>query len=157
MDLPDDLDVVVAVDTAGKARFWTYREAAGEAVTARYVAHRFDVTVPRSDWDAFVADAVERLRDVPDVSHVYAFGHLYDGNLHVEVIGPGADDERADAVVLQCVADHGGSISAEHGVGRAKAAYLHLSRTPAELAMMRSVKDAIDPHGLFNPGAVFAG
>lgn len=157
MDLPDDLDVVVAVDAADKARFWTYREAAGETVTARYVAHRFDVTVPRSDWDAFVADAVERLRDVPDVSHVYAFGHLYDGNLHVEVIGPGADDERADAVVLQCVADRGGSISAEHGVGRAKAAYLHLSRTPAELALMRSVKDAIDPHGLFNPGAVFSG
>ena len=154
MDLPDDLDVVVAVDGSDKARFWTYREAAGEAVTARYVAHRFDVTVPRAGWDAFVADVGERLRHVPEVSHTYAFGHLYDGNLHVEVIGPDADDERADAVVLQCVADHGGSISAEHGVGRAKAAYLHLSRTPSELAAMRALKAALDPHGLFNPGAV---
>ena len=157
MGLPDDLDVVVAVDAADKARFWTYREAVAEAITARYVAHRFDLTVPRGDWDAFVVDVLERLHDVPEVTHVYAFGHLYDGNLHVEVIGPDAEDERADAVVLGCVADHGGSISAEHGVGRAKAAYLHLSRTPAELAMMRSLKNALDPHGLFNPGAVLAG
>ena len=89
--------------------------------------------------------------------HYPMIRHLADGNLHVEVFGPDPDDETADEVVLRCVADHGGSISAEHGVGRAKAAYLHLSRTPAELAMMRSVKDAIDPHGLFNPGAVFAG
>ena len=56
--------------------------------------------------------------------------------------------------MLQAVADHGGSISAEHGVGRAKAAYLHLSRSPAEIAAMRAVKAAFDPHGLFNPGAL---
>ena len=154
MELDDTLDVVVAVDAADKARFWTYREAAGEAVTARYVAHRFDVTVPPRSWDAFVAEAVQRLGDVPDVETTFAFGHLYDGNLHFEVIGPAADDERAEAVVLQTVADFGGSISAEHGVGRAKAPYLHLSRTPAELAMMRALKSALDPHGLFNPGAV---
>ena len=83
-----------------------------------------------------------------------ADGHLADGNLHVEVLGPEPDDERADAVVLGTVAEHRGSISAEHGVGRAKAAYLHLSRSPAEIAAMRAVKAALDPHGLFNPGAL---
>lgn len=155
MDLPDDLDVVVAVDAADKARFWSYRERAGEAVTAHGLTHRFDVTVPRRRWDAFVSDVTARLAEVDDVAEVFAFGHLADGNLHLEVIGPDADDERADEVVLRCVADHAGSISAEHGVGRAKAAYLHLSRSAPEVALMRTLKAALDPQGLFNPGAVF--
>jgi len=156
MDLPDDLDVVVAVDAADRARFWAYRERAGEVVTAFGPTHRFDVTVPQRSWDAFVADATERLASVPEVAHVFSFGHLADGNVHLEVIGPAADDERVDEIVLRCVADHAGSISAEHGVGRAKAAYLSLTRSPAEIAVMRVVKDALDPSGLFNPGALFA-
>jgi len=154
MELDDALDIVVAVDAADKARFWSYRERAGEAVTAHGLTHRFDVTVPRRSWDAFVDDVRSRLAEVPEVRDVFAFGHLADGNLHLEVIGPDAADDRADAVVLQCVADHGGSISAEHGIGRAKAAYLHLSRSEAEVAMMRTIKAALDPRGLFNPGAI---
>jgi FAD/FMN-containing dehydrogenase len=156
MDLPDDLDVVVAVDAADRARFWSYRERAGEAVTAYGLTHRFDVTVPQRSWDAFVADATARVRELPAVEHVFSFGHLADGNVHLEVIGPAADDERVDEVVLRCVADHAGSISAEHGVGRAKAAYLSLTRSPAEIATMRAVKRALDPAGLFNPGVLFA-
>ena len=154
--LPDDLDVVVAVDAANRARFWDYRDRAGEAVTAFGITHRFDVTVPHGEWDAFVADATRRLEVVDDVAHVFSFGHLADGNIHFEVIGPAADDERVDEIVLRCVADHGGSISAEHGVGRAKAPYLHYTRSPAEIAAMRAVKQAFDPHGLFNPGALLA-
>jgi len=154
LDLADDLEAVVAVDAADRARLWRYREAASEAVTATAVAHRFDVTVPRRDWDTFLDDVRARLVDVPDVRDVLAFGHLWDGNLHLEVLGPEPDDERADEAVLRTVAAHGGSISAEHGVGRAKAAYLHLSRSPAELAAMRALKDALDPQHLLNPGAV---
>ena len=56
--------------------------------------------------------------------------------------------------MLRCVADHHGSISAEHGVGRAKAAYLHLTRSPAEIAVMRAIKAALDPQDLFNPGVL---
>ena len=156
MDLPDDLEVVVAVDAGDKARFWSYRERAGEAVTAYGLTHRFDVTVPQRSWDAFVADATARVRDLPEVAQVFSFGHLADGNVHFEVIGPPADDEHVDEVVLRCVAEHGGSISAEHGVGRAKAPYLSLTRSPAEIATMRAVKTALDPAGLFNPGALFA-
>lgn len=156
LDLPDDLDIVVAVDAADKARFWDYRDRAGEAVTAFGITHRFDVTVPHGAWDAFVADATQRLEVVDDVAHVFSFGHLADGNIHFEVIGPASDDERVDELVLRCVADHGGSISAEHGVGRAKAAYLSYTRSPAEIAAMRAVKHALDPQGLFNPGALLA-
>jgi len=154
LDLPDDRDVVVALDAADKARFWSYRERAAEATAALGVPHRFDVSVPLGGWDAFVAAMTARLRDLDDVEEVLVFGHLADGNLHVEVLGPEPGDERADVVVLTTVADHHGSISAEHGVGRAKAAYLHLTRSPAEIAVMRSVKAALDPHGLFNPGAL---
>ena len=82
------------------------------------------------------------------------FGHLADGNIHVEIYGPDPDDPAVDHAVFTCVARHGGSISAEHGVGRAKAAYLHLSRTQAELAAMRALKAALDPRGLMNPGAL---
>jgi FAD/FMN-containing dehydrogenase len=118
------------------------------------VPHRFDVSVPMGSWDAFVTDMRSRLVALDDVDEVLVFGHLADGNLHVEVLGPEPDDGRADAVVLAAVADHRGSISAEHGVGRAKAAYLSLTRSPAEIAAMRAIKAALDPHGLFNPGAL---
>jgi len=154
MDLPDDRDAVVALDAADRARFWSYRERAAEATAVLGVPHRFDVSVPMGGWDALVADLTARLRRLEGITEVLVFGHLADGNLHVEVLGPEPDDERADAVVLGTVAEHRGSISAEHGVGRAKAAYLHLSRSPAEIAAMRAVKGALDPLGLFNPGAL---
>jgi len=154
MDLPDGVEAVVALDPADKARFWSYRERAAEATAVLGVPHRFDVSVPMGGWDAYVADMRARLREVPDVDEVLVFGHLADGNLHVEVLGPEPDDERADAVVLGAVADHHGSISAEHGVGRAKAAYLSLTRSPVEIAAMRAIKTALDPRGLFNPGVL---
>ncbi|MEI8057487.1 MAG: FAD-binding oxidoreductase [Actinomycetes bacterium] len=155
MRFDDDLDVVVATDPTDRARLWSYRERAGESIGTQGIAHRFDVSVPRSDWDGFVDDVRDRLRAVPDVAALYTFGHLADGNLHVEVMGPHAGDERADETVLQCVADHQGSISAEHGVGRAKSQYLHLTRSAQEIAAMRAVKAAFDPENLFNPGAIF--
>ena len=154
LHLPDDRDAVVAVDPRDKADLWAYRERAAEAASALGVPHRFDVSVPLGGWDAFVVDMKHRLADVADVDEVLVFGHLADGNLHVEVLGPEPGDERADEVVLRCVADHRGSISAEHGVGRAKAAYLHLTRSPAEIAAMRAIKRALDPYDLFNPGAL---
>ena len=106
---------------------------------------------PHGGWDAFVADAGERLARRRRRRGRASFGHLADGNIHVEVIGPAADDERVDEIVLRCVADHGGSISAEHGVGRAKAAYLTSRRSAAEIAAMRAVKQALDPQRAVQP------
>ncbi len=154
-DLAEDRDAVVSVLT-DHAAFWRYREACAEAASTLGVPHRFDVSIPLGGWDAFVADVRGRLLGVPAVTTLLVFGHLADGNLHLEVLGPDPSDERADGVVLRCVADHGGSISAEHGVGRAKAAYLGLTRAYAEIAAMRAVKSALDPRGLFNPGVLLA-
>ena len=88
------------------------------------------------------------------------FGHLGDGNLHVNVTGVSPGDvglaTTVEREVLTAVVAEGGSISAEHGIGTAKAAYLHLCRSPAEIAAFRAVKAALDPHGILNPHTLLA-
>jgi FAD/FMN-containing dehydrogenase len=85
---------------------------------------------------------------------VYLYGHLGDGNVHVNVLGPDPEEAEVDELVLQLVARHGGSISAEHGVGMAKTRWLGLTRGEPEIAAMRAIKHALDPLGLLNPGRV---
>ena len=87
-------------------------------------------------------------------ARVFVFGHLALGNLHVNVTGPAPDDERVDDAVLRLVLDHGGSIAAEHGIGRAKARWLGQARSPEELAVQAAIKHALDPAGLLNPGVL---
>jgi FAD/FMN-containing dehydrogenase len=90
------------------------------------------------------------------VSTFGVFGHLADGNLHVQIVGPGADDERLDLLVLQCAASFRGSISAEHGIGRVKVDHLSLSKSPSTIGAMRAIKGALDPTGILNPGVLLA-
>lgn len=82
------------------------------------------------------------------------FGHLRDGNLHVEIAGVPAGDNDLDRAIFAITAEAGGVLSAEHGVGRAKAQWLHLSRSEAEIQTMRAIKQAMDPVGVLNPGAL---
>jgi FAD/FMN-containing dehydrogenase len=95
---------------------------------------------------------VGRLAAMPGLRAFGVFGHVGDGNIHVITVGDDADE--ADRVVFAAVADYGGSISAEHGVGRAKSHVLHLCRSVTEIEVMRAVKNALDPHGLLNPGVL---
>ena len=144
----------IATDSGSQARLWAYRERHTEAISALGVPHKLDVTLPLSrlaEFDTAVRDVVAAA--APGATLVL-FGHLGDGNLHVNVIGPDPDDESVDEAVLRLVARMHGSISAEHGVGRAKARWLELSRTEAELATMRTLKSALDPHALLNPGVL---
>jgi FAD/FMN-containing dehydrogenase len=91
------------------------------------------------------------------------FGHIGDGNLHINIMKPDdvAKDEflakthKVDEDLFTLVRAHGGSISAEHGIGLLKKDFLHYSRTPAEMALLRAVKKAVDPQGVFNPGKIF--
>ena len=147
-----DADAVVADSTAERERLWRLREAHPEAIAAAGVPHKLDVGVPPARLAAFADAARAAVADVAPGARVILFGHLGDGNVHVNVLG--ADDDRVDAAVLRVAAEHGGTISAEHGVGVAKAAYLGLVRSAAELRAMRAVKRALDPEGLLNPGAV---
>jgi FAD/FMN-containing dehydrogenase len=146
----------VAVDAAGRHRLWQYRELLTSAISATAVPHKFDVTVPVSRLAAFVPAVESAVARVAGGVQVVVFGHVADGNLHVNVSGPPPDDEAVDDVVLGEVARFGGSISAEHGIGRAKARWLHLSRSPAEIAAMQAIKRALDPGGVLNPGVLLA-
>ena len=151
----DDSATAVADDPAGMERLWSYRERHTEAISTLGVPHKLDVTLPLRRLDQFVDAVDETVEKAAPGARLVLFGHVGDGNLHVNVVGPDPEDESVDAAVLELVALLGGSISAEHGVGRAKARWLHLSRSPAELAAMGAVKAALDPNGLLNPGVLF--
>jgi FAD/FMN-containing dehydrogenase len=151
---PGVVDAAIAADATDAARLWAYRERMTEALaqlgTRVGVPHKLDVSLPFAALAPFLAD----LPGVAAGCTVHTFGHVGDGNLHVNVLGPAPDDESVDDAVLRLAASYGGSIGAEHGVGRAKRRWLSLSRSPAELAAMRAVKTALDPAGLLNPGVL---
>lgn len=149
------MDVAMAADRPTRERLWAYRERHTEAIAAEGIAHKLDVTLPL----ARLVEFEQRVRPVvaaaaPNARPVL-FGHAGDGNLHVNLLGLAPDDDAADAAVLGLVASMGGSISAEHGIGMAKAPWLHLTRSPADIAAMRAIKSALDPRGLLNPGVIF--
>lgn len=151
-----DRDVVVGRDAGEVERLWQYRERQAEAFGTLGVVHKLDVSVPVERLPACVEELRAIIRAFPVVKECGIFGHVMDGNIHVEFSGPAPEDESVDTAVMQCIARHGGSISAEHGIGRLKAPYLGISRSPAEIAAMRAIKDAWDPKGLMNPGVLFA-
>jgi FAD/FMN-containing dehydrogenase len=150
------LDVAVADDTAGRRALWRPRDAQHETVAALGVPHKLDVAVPLARLAGFVDDVRATVARHDPRWSVLQFGHLGDGNVHVNVVGPEPDDERVDVAILELAAAAGGTISAEHGVGVAKAPYLSLVRSPQELAAMRAIKRALDPAGRLNPGVVLA-
>jgi len=148
-------DALIADDTASRRGLWTLREGHTDAINAAGVPHKLDIGVPLRELDRFI-DAVPGAVEQAGAERVILFGHLGDGNVHVNVLGADPDDERPDEAVLELAIKCGGTISAEHGVGVAKAAYLERARGPAELAAMRAIKRALDPQNLLNPGAVLA-
>jgi FAD/FMN-containing dehydrogenase len=155
-----DLDVVIATDVDNRVRLWAYRELQSEAFSAHAsrtragVAHKLDISIPLQHLPACAEELRTRMLDYPAVMAFGVFGHLGDGNIHVEISGPDADDEEVDKRVLSVVTTYGGSVSAEHGIGRAKTSWLPASRTAAEIAAMHAIKKALDPRGIMNPGAL---
>jgi FAD/FMN-containing dehydrogenase len=149
-------DAVVATGTAERERLWRFREAHTEAISAAGVPHKLDVGVPLERLADFADRVPAVVTEAAPGARTILFGHLGDGNVHVNVLGAPPGDPALDEAVLRLVASCGGTISAEHGVGVAKAAWLHLIRPPGELAAMAAIKAALDPRGILNPGAVLA-
>ena len=152
------LDTAIAQDAGGMAALWAYRERLTEAIATAGVPHKIDVAVPAGALDAFCAELGEVVRAVQPgpggPARVIVFGHIGVGNLHVNVLGPDPADTEVDAAVARLAAAHGGSAAAEHGVGRAKTGWLGWTRSAAEISAMRSIKTALDPAGLLNPGVL---
>jgi len=155
--MPGLRDAVAADDGSGRRRLWALREGITESIATLGIPHKLDVGLPLDRLAAF-ADA---LGPTVEVAHpgarVFVFGHLALGNLHVNVVGPAPDDDTVDDAVLRLVAAHGGQVAAEHGIGRAKARWLTLARTPEELAAHASIKRTLDPRGVLNPGVLDPG
>ena len=147
-------DAAVAHADADRARLWALREGHTEAL-APLRPVKLDVAVPVPALAAFLERLPDAVRAAAPAARPVTFGHLAEGNAHVNVTGvPGPAEDAVTGGVLRLVAELGGSISAEHGIGRAKLDWLHLTRSPADIAAMRAVKDALDPAGLLSPGRV---
>ena len=148
-------DATVASDATGRGRLWSYRESHTEAVNAAGVPVKLDICVPLGALPSLVAQLDDTVAAVAPKARVIVFGHVNEGNLHVNVLDAGDADETVTDAVLRLVAEHEGSISSEHGIGVAKAPWLELSRSGEEIATMRRLKDALDPDHLLNPGVLF--
>lgn len=148
------LDAVLADDTAARDRLWQLREGQPDAIGREGVPHKLDVSLPAGRIAEFAAALPGRVAAVAPGARTILFGHVLDGNLHVNVLGPDPSDEAVDDAVLRLVVELGGSIAAEHGIGVAKTRWLALDRSAAELAAMRAIKRALDPDGILNPGVL---
>ena len=155
-------DAVVASSIAQSRALWLLREniSAAQAWEGKNIKH--DISVPTSRIAAFVAATDAMLQAaVPGVRHI-TFGHLGDGNLHYNVSRPPEIPEadflaRQDEVyrlVHDSVHAHGGSISAEHGIGQLKREEMARYKSALELDLMHRIKRALDPEGLMNPGKI---
>ncbi len=145
---------VVAPDRAGAEALWAYRHDHTLAINTLGPPHKLDVTLPLAGLAGFVAEVPDQVRAVAPDAQVWQFGHLGDGNIHVNVTGLDPDDERVDDTVLRLVARRGGAISAEHGIGTAKRDWLELNRSAAEIELFTAIKRAFDPTGVLNPGVL---
>jgi FAD/FMN-containing dehydrogenase len=153
----------VLAQHGGEARdLWTVRESISEALSATGFPYKNDVSLPISALETFGIELQQVFARRYPGWEICLFGHIGDGNFHVNVMKP--DDlttsaflERtgeANRDLFDLVRSHGGSISAEHGVGLLKKEWIGWSRSPEELSLMRAVKRALDPQYLFNPGKI---
>ncbi len=149
-------DAAIAQSEAQRRAIWAVRDASGELRRAFSPHVDYDVSLPIGRIGAFVPECAARLRAAwPEVG-IVNFGHVADSNLHVSVqVREGVfTKEQADRILYGCVAEWRGSVSAEHGIGLLKKDWLGHSRSEAEIALMRRMKAALDPHGILNPGKV---
>jgi FAD/FMN-containing dehydrogenase len=155
-------DGTMAQHSTQAAELWALREGISESLSATGLPHKNDVALPVAALEAFCAelDAVFAARY--PAWEVCLFGHIGDGNLHINVMKPDAMDKpsflaktkEADHELFALVKKHAGSTSAEHGIGVLKKPYLGYSRSEEEMSVMRAVKRALDPNGILNPGKV---
>jgi FAD/FMN-containing dehydrogenase len=156
------LDAVIAESGQQAADFWRIRETIPEAQKFEGASSKHDISVPVSKVASFLVDTLAELNQMVPGIRPCAFGHVGDGNIHFNLSRPldmSDDDFRAlEPEIHKAVYDRtvamGGSISAEHGIGRLRRGELETYKSPVALDVMRSIKATLDPNGIMNPGKV---
>lgn len=150
------LDAIIAKNSIEAEKFWRLRHSIAEAERQEGSSLKHDISVPISRMEEFLRRGDDLLAKLAANSRLVAFGHVGDGNLHYNVLLPAGSDAGAavTAAIYSLVDEFGGSFSAEHGVGQLKRQYLEEYRNPAEIELMRTLKKALDPQNILNPGKV---
>lgn len=154
----DIADATIAKSKGECDRLWALRDDVLQ-VARNAPIFTFDVSLRLRDMESFVAEVRDRLVARWPAATLMVFGHLGDGNLHViPGVGDGSRDARhaVEEIVYGALRSRGGSVSAEHGIGLEKRDYLAFTRSPAEIALMRTLKEALDPKNILNRGKIFA-
>lgn len=157
------LDGVLAQSPREGRDLWSFREGISESLSTRGFVHKNDISLPIANLEEFIAEMPSAFVKKNQELEVFLFGHIGDGNLHVNTAKPQAMDQakfielchEVDEDLFALVKKHRGSISAEHGIGLLKKSALSYSRTPEELILLKQIKGVFDPQGLLNPGKIF--
>lgn len=146
----------VGVDLAAQQRLWQVRESLAEVLGVYGPPLKFDVSLPLSAISEFERHAVELVSTHAPGALPVLFGHIGEGNLHLNVLRcPGEQERHLYEPMMDLIARCGGNVSSEHGVGSRKRPYLAMSREPADIAAMRTLKAALDPTGYLNAAVLF--
>jgi FAD/FMN-containing dehydrogenase len=156
-------DVVVSESSAQAQELINLRDLISETLSQHYTIHKNDISVPVQAIPDFLGELHTSIRQVYPTYRVAVFGHVGDGNLHINVLKPSEMEDAqfwdnchaADEIVFSTVQRYHGSISAEHGVGLLKRDFLHFTRSAAEIEIMRGIKRVLDPKGIMNPGKIY--
>lgn len=151
------VDAVLAQSSTDRDKFWAIRDDVLQLFQLGQLM-LFDISVAIQDMEDYTNEVGAKLQERFGDHHFMVFGHLGDGNIHLNIgVGDLNRDKvhAVDEIVFNAVRDRNGSISAEHGVGTMKKDYLHFTRSEDEIALMRRVKLAFDPNNILNPGKIF--
>src|ERR1700722_11260275 len=155
-DVPMSAEPAVGVDVAAQQRLWRVRESLAEVLGVYGPPLKFDVSLPLAAIARFAADAVALIGERVDDAVPVLFGHIGEGNLHLNVLRVQFEQEQAFyGPMMDLIAQCGGNVSSEHGVGSRKRSYLGMSRQTTDVAAMRAVKTALDPTGYLNAAVLF--
>lgn len=147
-------DAVIAQSGQQAAQLWEMRDDVETLMHTMSPAAVFDISLPIREMESYVIDVEKTLKEQFPDARLISFGHLGDGNIHLGV-GPAHDKHAVETIVYERLGKVNGAISAEHGIGLEKREFLPHSRSDAEIELMRTLKRALDPKNLLNPGKIF--
>jgi FAD/FMN-containing dehydrogenase len=157
------IDAVISQNSAQFKELWGLRENITESLNAHGHVRKNDISLPIDKLDSFIKELEVEVARAPKGIQIVLFGHIGDGNLHINYVGPKSGDKSAfqaearkvEEKIFALLPKYRGSVSAEHGIGLLKKKDLKFSRSEPEVDLMRRLRKLIDPAGIMNPGKIF--